>query len=228
MRNALNVFLLIVLVAVLAVNWVIRHDPAQRNFELMAAMVNSVAAEAQAENTAIEGGNTSLQPVAGTIARGYIPLHYGATPEEAKRAGEALASQLAADDSKALDRGAVVYGNFCAVCHGPAGMGDGTVTTRGFPPPPSLFAENAMNMKDGQIFHLITYGQKNMPSYTAQVSRDDRWNVILYIRSLQKKQLDAAAAAAQAAATPAAVPAAEAAATATPAPAPTPSTTEVH
>lgn len=47
-------------------------------------------------------------------------------------------------------------------------------------------------MKDGQLFHIITYGQGNMPPYAVQVTQDDRWKIIAYIRSLQAK--DAAAA----------------------------------
>ena len=56
---------------------------------------------------------------------------------------------------------------------------------RGFPPPPSLLADQAVRLADGQIFHIVTYGQKNMPSYAAQVPLDDRWRVIAYVRSLQ-------------------------------------------
>ena len=41
-------------------------------------------------------------------------------------------------------------------------------------------------MKDGQLFHILTYGQNNMPSYASQLSRDDRWNAILYVRTLQR------------------------------------------
>ena len=53
-----------------------------------------------------------------------------------------------------------------------------------------------MKMKDGQLFHVLTYGQNNMPFYASQLSREDRWNVILYVRTMQ------------AAATPAPAPAA--------------------
>ena len=41
-------------------------------------------------------------------------------------------------------------------------------------------------MKDGQLFHILTYGQNNMPSYASQLSRDDRWNAIIHVRSLQR------------------------------------------
>ena len=42
-----------------------------------------------------------------------------------------------------------------------------------------------MQMKDGQLFHILTHGQNNMASYASQLSREDRWNVIVYVRSLQ-------------------------------------------
>jgi mono/diheme cytochrome c family protein len=40
-------------------------------------------------------------------------------------------------------------------------------------------------MKDGQMFHVLTYGQNNMPSYASQLTEQDRWNVITYVRSIQ-------------------------------------------
>jgi hypothetical protein len=33
---------------------------------------------------------------------------------------------------------------------------------------------------------VITYGLRNMPSHAAQLTREDRWKVILHVRSLQK------------------------------------------
>ncbi len=59
------------------------------------------------------------------------------------------------------------------------------VAKRGFPPPPSLVLEHAIKMKDGQMFHVATLGQGNMPGHAAQISRDDRWHVINHIRTLQ-------------------------------------------
>jgi mono/diheme cytochrome c family protein len=192
MKNPLNIFLLLVLLLVLGLNWVLWRDPSVPNEDVLPDMAYSPAYKAQAENTAIAGGNTALRPVVGTVARDYPPLSYGASPEEAQRAGRELANPFGRGDVKAAERGAAVYANFCAVCHGPAGLGDGTITTRGFPPPPSLFAENAINMADGQMFHIITFGQRNMPGYASQVSRADRWQAILHIRSLQQKNSKAA------------------------------------
>ena len=38
------------------------------------------------------------------------------------------------------------------------------------------------------MFHVLSYGQANMPSYASQVDRDDRWKAILYVRALQEKK----------------------------------------
>ena len=44
------------------------------------------------------------------------------------------------------------------------------------------------NWSDGNIYHVITNGQNVMPSYASQVSREDRWAIIHYIRVLQRSK----------------------------------------
>ena len=85
-----------------------------------------------------------------------------------------------------IQRGAQVYGVFCVSCHGPTGAGDGPVAKRGFPPPPPLTTGKSAQMKDGQLFHILTYGQGSMSSMAAQLNRTRRWDVINYVRSLQE------------------------------------------
>jgi mono/diheme cytochrome c family protein len=92
-------------------------------------------------------------------------------------------------DETHLHRGRVVFENFCQVCHGPFGLGDGPVTQGGFPPPPSLLAERAVRMPEGQMFHVLTYGQGRMPTVAPQLSREDRWCAILHVRQLQHYRL---------------------------------------
>jgi mono/diheme cytochrome c family protein len=94
---------------------------------------------------------------------------------------------FAAADARVRERGAFVYANYCQMCHGPGGRGDGPLVSRGIPLPASLLAPQTVQRKDGELFHVLTYGQRNMPSQEAQLSREDRWKVILYVRSLQQK-----------------------------------------
>ena len=42
------------------------------------------------------------------------------------------------------------------------------------------------------MFHTITYGKNNMGSYASQLSREQRWKIIKYIRTLQPKPATAA------------------------------------
>jgi mono/diheme cytochrome c family protein len=85
-----------------------------------------------------------------------------------------------------VERGAVVFRRFCTPCHGTDGRGNGVVIEYGFPKPPTLYRATARGLTDIQMFRLLTNGRGNMASYAAQVSRDDRWKVILYVRSLQQ------------------------------------------
>lgn len=178
MRTArLNTVLLLAVLAVGGLHLTLKADTAQRNWEVLPGMMTSPAAESFTK--------TMQPPPPGTVVRGVPPLHYGATPEEAARAGRELANPFPAGDPAALARGAVVYANYCQVCHGAQGKGDGPVAQRGFPAPPPLTAEKAMGLADGQIFHILTWGQANMPSYAGQLSREDRWKAVLFVRSLQ-------------------------------------------
>ena len=196
--------LLIVLVALACLTLAMERDSSKPNFEIMPDMAHSVPYDSFAPNPNFYDGKTLQPPIPGTIARGEQPLYYNATPEDAIRAGEELHNPCSATDEAALARGAKVFAVYCAPCHGGAGRGDGLVAQRGFPPPPSFHADRALTMKDGQMFHVVTYGFGNMPSYAAQVSREDRWKAILHIRDLQRKEAAAAQNQAAAPAEPAA------------------------
>ena len=41
-------------------------------------------------------------------------------------------------------------------------------------------------MKDGQLFHIVTYGQGSMLNLAAQLPVARRWDVINFVRSLQE------------------------------------------
>lgn len=184
-RVVLNGFLFLAVLVSVGASWIFSSDPAKPNFEFLPQMAHSPRYNAFAPNPNFGDGSTLQHPEPGTIARGSMPLHYAATPQDALRAGEELISPLDVSNVRARERGAFVFSNFCAVCHGAGGAGNGPVAQRGYPPPPSLLAEHALKMKDGQLFHVLTYGQNNMPSYASQLSREDRWNVILYVRTMQ-------------------------------------------
>ena len=186
-RRTLNLALLVMFLATLGLNWMWRPQPTQPNREFIPEMVRTPRYNAYSANPNFEDGKTLQTLVPGTIPRGFLPLRFSAGPEDAVRAGDTLQSPVRVDDAQSISRGKAIFSNFCAPCHGATGKGDGLVAQHGYPAPPSLYADNARKIKDGQIFHILTYGQKNMPAYASQLSQEDRWNVIAFVRSLQKQ-----------------------------------------
>ena len=156
-----------------------------RNFEWPTQMQYSPAYRSQTANPVLPNGMTEQPPVFGTLPRGFEPFHYGPEPAEAERAGRELKNPFTATPEN-LARGQYIFSNYCLVCHGATGGGDGPLVPK-YPNPPSYVTEKSKALPDGNMFHVITVGRNNMPSHAAQVSADDRWKVILYIRKLQAK-----------------------------------------
>lgn len=184
-RVTLNLILLLALVVVVSASWILRNDAANPNYDFLPDMAYSARYASYSVNSNMPDGKTLQSPPQGTITRGHLPLHYAPTQADALRAGNDLVNPFGSGNENSIQRGSKVYGNFCAVCHGADGTGMGPVAQRGYPPPPSLLLPHALQMKDGQMFHVLTYGQNNMPSYASQLNVHDRWNVITYVRTLQ-------------------------------------------
>lgn len=199
-----NVVLAAVLVLVLMLTVISRVDYASPNIEILPDMKYTPAFTSYAENPNFPNGRTLQAPVPGTIARGKLPWHYEATEADARRAGEQLQNpfRLATDSTDAstqnqavtgpaeewrqsVERGGAHYRVFCISCHGPAGAGDGPIPGRGFPPPPSMLTGKSLQMKDGQLFHIVTLGQGSMAGFAGQLAPTARWDVVNYVRSLQ-------------------------------------------
>lgn len=122
-------------------------------------------------------------PVNGTVARGFLPYEYKGMPDSSVKL---LANPLAMS-KMVIERGQERFNIYCSPCHGYFGDGDGRLKGQ-FPKPPSLHNEKVINLPDGNIYHVITNGQNVMPSYAEQVSSDDRWAIINYIRVLQRSK----------------------------------------
>ncbi|MFO0932529.1 MAG: cytochrome c [Planctomycetota bacterium] len=167
--------------------YVLRRDLRERNLEMLPAdMVRSPAAETGGEGVPFADGLVQRRPPAGTVPVDAPLEVFGPGPEEAKRAGDVLANPVPAGPA-AIARGEKVFRAWCACCHGVSGRGDGAVTKRGFPPPPTLFRPEARALRDGEIFHLVTHGRKDMPAHAGQVVVEDRWAAVRYVRSLQER-----------------------------------------
>jgi mono/diheme cytochrome c family protein len=186
MRNKFSWFGVIMLpVIVLGGLAVMNRNNAARNLQWPTQMQYSPAYLSQTPNPVLPNGMTEQMPVAGTIQRGYRPFHYGPVPEEAIRAGVELKNPFQPTEEN-VARGRQVFNNYCAVCHGSTGAGDGPLIPK-YPNPPAYNTDKSKSLADGNLFHVITVGRKDMPSHAALVSFEDRWKAILYIRKLQGK-----------------------------------------
>jgi mono/diheme cytochrome c family protein len=87
-----------------------------------------------------------------------------------------------------LKRGKERYEIFCSVCHGLTGYGDGIVVRRGFRRAASFHDDRLRQAPVGHFFDAMTNGWGAMPSYAAQITVPDRWNIVAYIRALQLNQ----------------------------------------
>ncbi len=84
-----------------------------------------------------------------------------------------------------LARGQAIYDEYCIVCHGAQGLGDGTVAQK-FGYVPNLTMDLTKTRSDGYLYAIIRHGRGIMPRYGDKI-RDpkDRGAVVNYVRKLQ-------------------------------------------
>jgi len=87
-----------------------------------------------------------------------------------------------------LARGRDRFNVFCSPCHGRTGQGNGMVVQRGFRQPPSYHEDRLREAPVGYFFDVMTHGFGAMQDYSMQLTVDDRWAVVAYIRALQLSQ----------------------------------------
>ena len=88
---------------------------------------------------------------------------------------------------KLLDLGRKRYDITCGTCHGPLGDGDSIVARQmSLRPPPSLHRYTAKPA--GYIYEVATKGFGLMASYAGELTVEERWAVVAYIRALQLSQ----------------------------------------
>jgi mono/diheme cytochrome c family protein len=167
------VVLCLMIMAVAAV--LLRFGASRSGIELFADMVHTAGYKSLSPNSQFADGKTVQLPPENTIPRG-VQASGGPVGDE---------NPFSLGDEKAVARGAQVFSSFCVPCHGATGDGNGIVARRGFPQTASLVSEPVIEMTDGQIFSVITYGSGEMPGHGGQIDRPDRWKAVLYIRRLQ-------------------------------------------
>lgn len=87
-----------------------------------------------------------------------------------------------------LKKGAQLYSSKCERCHGAKGKGDGPDIDADAPPEDLTNPARASRNPDGVMFYKIWNGRKEpkMPAFKADMSKNDVWTVIHYIKEFRK------------------------------------------
>ena len=161
----------------------------ERGRSYLPDMEKSQAYDTYSDNPNFEDSMTLRKPVEGTIPRGVIPYPLKKTDEDMKLAGKKYFNPLDITEEN-LAKGKLQFERFCAQCHGEKGDGQGFLyTSKKYTyPPANLLEEKTVNRPDGEIYHIINVGIKIMGAHASQISQDDRWRIVMYIREeLQNK-----------------------------------------
>lgn len=88
-----------------------------------------------------------------------------------------------------LESGRKRFEIVCGTCHGLVGDGRSLVgRNMSLRPPPSLIDPPVVARPDGYLFVVATEGFGLMPGYAAELTVEDRWAVVAYVRALQLSQ----------------------------------------
>jgi len=184
-HNPLNYFL-----AVLVISLAFQSCDRDKNnpgYDYFPDMAYSKAYETYAPNPNFRDSLTLQQPVAGTISREAENYPYIKSDADMKKAASLKDPFI--PDAQNIERGKVVYANICLQCHGSDADGKGHLYVSGkyLFPPANLISPKIVQLTDGEMYHVITVGYGIMEPHGIIVRPEDRWKVILYIRTLQTR-----------------------------------------
>lgn len=183
-----------------------KEDPNSPGVEYMPDMYRSPALEAYidygtsktmdwTQNQKDAAGVVMVQsrkPVVGTIqytkadmAIYVMPYPLNNTPEDYEKAATMIHSPMTAI-KKNIMRGKEIYTLMCTHCHGEAGHGDGAISKNGHIQGIPDYAVKLKDLEEGKMYHSLTYGKGLMGQHASQLNQMERWQVIEYVKLLQK------------------------------------------
>ena len=201
-KNLFFIFLLAVIIGFSACQQPGVNNPGS---EYMPGMYHSIAYEANYEsyyprNQWVDEKTymhyaQPRNPVKGTISRDNgvsdsRPFYYGDTEDERQRAFKEITKAPFEATEEHITHGKQLYNIYCAICHGEKGNGDGYLVREDggkFPAMPANFlSDDLKNSSDGRYYYTIMKGRNMMEPFNDKLDYEERWEVIQYIRSLQK------------------------------------------
>jgi mono/diheme cytochrome c family protein len=144
-------------------------------------MMEQPRIDAQEPNPFFSNNAGMVEPLKTTVPRGFMPYKYTNDPQ----GSSALRNPFIADSAN-LAMGKIKYDIFCSMCHGYNADGQMRLTDAYIGNPPSLHSNKVKEWSDGEIYHVITAGQNIMQSYAGQITPEERWAIVNYVRALQR------------------------------------------
>ncbi len=89
------------------------------------------------------------------------------------------------DNDDARSQGERLYERECASCHGDSGQGDGPDASDLDDFPGDFTSDAFAELPDGVIFFMTKEGKDDMPAYDGDLTDQQIWQVIRYIRTLE-------------------------------------------
>lgn len=134
-----------------------------------------------------KGGNKiffNAMPPAGTIKRGELFPYTLLNDSNGYKMSAGVTNPIDFMTGAEMSEAGRLYNINCGICHGEKGTANGPLSAK-IGAIANLTLDQYKTMADGTMFHSVTYGKGNMGSYASQLTREQRWKVIKYVRTLQ-------------------------------------------
>ncbi len=92
------------------------------------------------------------------------------------------------DEPLVAAQGEELYSVHCWSCHGEEGYGDGAAGGALGVKPANFHDEQVKKQSDGALFWKLSNGRGNMPPFKDVFSDEQRWQLIVYLRTLSAQK----------------------------------------
>ncbi|NOY47496.1 MAG: cytochrome c [Chlorobi bacterium] len=86
----------------------------------------------------------------------------------------------------AIKKGKKLFASMCVICHGFKGKGDGVAGAALSPKPANFTSKTIQAQTDGALFWKLTNGKAPMAAYKDMLTKEQRWQLVNYLRTFKK------------------------------------------
>ena len=116
-----------------------------------------------------------------SVSRNNLGNNAWVAPPEADKLVNPLKGNTAA-----TEEGKKTFTQFCVMCHGDKGKGDGVAGLALNPRPANYTLPQTQLQSDGVLFWKMTTGRPPMASYKDILTETQRWQLVNYLRTFKK------------------------------------------